>query len=59
MGAYISLAALIIQITFLGVVLSVVGIAVNRFIQKHLATRSQKKVSHADLARARAAARAR
>lgn len=59
--AYTDLAALVIQVVFLAVVLSVVGVYVKRILDKHLASRqdvSVRKVSHADAARARAAARA-
>lgn len=69
MGAYISLAALFIEVVFLGGVLSVVGFYANRFLQqraasrvslqKHKPKKNQKSMSHADAARARAAARAR
>ena len=64
MGAFIELGGLFMQMVFLAVVLSVVGIGVNRFLTAHFASRQSlkkdvKKVSHADAARARAQARQR
>jgi len=64
MGAYISLAGLLIQVLFLGVVLSVVGVYTNRIINnarasRHSLSKQKNTLSHADAARARAHARAR
>lgn len=57
MGAYLSLAALVLQVVFLGIVLSFVGVYTNRFIVAHLASRQSlhKSMSHAEAARARSA----
>jgi len=62
MGAYISLVALVLQVVFLGVVLSFVGVYVHRLLVKNQASRSTltkntKQLSHAEAARARARAR--
>lgn len=40
MGAYISLAALAIQILFLAVILGFVGYGLNKIIEAHLASRT-------------------
>lgn len=58
MGAYVSLAALVIQVVFLGVVLSFVAVHAKRIIERHLESRQKMKpMSHAEAARARARAR--
>lgn len=57
MGAYIAIAALSIQLVFLAVVLSVVGIAVNKLINSYLASRtdsSNKSKALVNAARSRA-----
>lgn len=63
MDAYLELGALLMQMVFLTVILSVVGVAVSRIITRHSASRQSlsknKPLSNVDAARARAQARSR
>jgi hypothetical protein len=60
MGAYISIASLVIMMSVLALVLSVVGVQVHRLLARHFATKranAVKPVSLAAAAKSRAAAR--
>lgn len=62
MGAYVQIAALVIQSAFLAVAMSAAAIGMKRIIQRVLAARREeemKKKARAEGARARAAARQR
>ncbi len=61
MGAYVSLAALTLELLFLAVVLCIVGYGVNKFINAYLVSRRESKMKAEALvvsSRARAHARA-
>lgn len=59
MGAYISLAALALQMVFLAIALSFAGYGMNKIINRVLASRTEQRLkSHALVAASRAKARA-
>lgn len=61
MGAYVQLAALVIELVFLALVLGLVGYGLNKLITRHLVSRQEEKMKAEALvagSRARAHARA-
>ena len=61
MGAYVQLAALVIELVFLALVLGLVGYGLNNLITRHLVSRQEEKMKAEALvagSRARAHARA-